>query len=204
MGSRTCIMDIKGLPHLDEIQGIVSCVVLESFFPHFGTSRANFTMRNRGRDICKSRHFNHMKSKNVWYEYFFEESFKLKGDRLQVRLVSDSNLTLRSFGVHIIHKHEENANDHPDMSRVESCFSFDEINYDWKISSIEDESDEECENSVGSIPEDESDEERLELSECAKMAEKIGNDHVEDFLLEKVCLSLMYMFVCVLVYGSYL
>jgi hypothetical protein len=161
-------------------------------------------MRNRGRDIHKWRHFNHMESKNVWYEYFFEESFKLKGDRLQVRLVTDSNLTLRSFGVHIIHKHEENANDHPDMSRVESCFSFDEINYDWKISSIEDESDEECENSVGSIPEDESDEERLELSECDKMAEKIGNDHVEDFLLEKVCLSLMYMFVCVLVYGSYL
>ncbi|XP_059430104.1 disease resistance-like protein DSC1 [Corylus avellana] len=185
MGSRTCIMDIKGLPHLDEIQGIVFCAVLQPFSNRIINEDARFTMRNRGRDIHKLRDFIDMKSKNVWYEYFFQESFELKGDCLQVRLVTNPELTIRSFGVHIIHKHEENANDHPNMPLVES-FSFDEINHDWKISSIQDESDEECENSVGSLTKDESDEERLELSECAKMVQKIGNDQVEEFLLEKV------------------
>ena len=40
----------------------------------------------------------------------------------------------------------------------------------------------------------------IDLSDCNDMAEKIGKE-VEDSLLDKVCLSLMYAFVCVLVYG---
>jgi hypothetical protein len=43
----------------------------------------------------------------------------------------------------------------------------------------------------------------IDLSDCYKMADKIGKE-VEDFVLDKVCLSLMYVFVCVLVYGLYL
>ena len=42
----------------------------------------------------------------------------------------------------------------------------------------------------------------IDLSDCYKMAEKIENQ-VKDFLLDKVCLFLMYVFVCVLVYGLY-
>jgi hypothetical protein len=54
-------MDIKGLPHLDVIQGIAFCAVLEP--------------------ICEGP-FNEVdvESKNVWYEYFIEESFELKRD----------------------------------------------------------------------------------------------------------------------------
>jgi hypothetical protein len=92
-------MDIKGLPHLDEIQGIVFCAVLEPFRegPENNVpDLAQLRMRHKGTvDICRSRFFNYMKSKNVWHEYFVQESFELKGDSLQAELFIPSPLFVR-------------------------------------------------------------------------------------------------------------
>ena len=150
-------MDIKGLPHLDEIQGIVLCAVLESSSakPLDFVDFAKFTMRHKIIDIHKQRNFNYMESKNVWYEYFVPESFELNGDSLQVKLVTNIGLFIISFGVHIIYKHKENANDHPGRTRVTSSCSLEATHRFREIPSIEDESDEESEYFMGSIKEDE-------------------------------------------------
>jgi hypothetical protein len=218
-------MNIKGLPHLDEIliQGIVFCAVLESDLdagPHHDcVDFAKFTMRHKGIEIDKMRDFTSMESKHVWYEYFVLESFELNGDSLQVRLSTDfmskkkgfCKLFIRSFGVHIIHKHEENANDHPDMTHVESCFSFEGNGRYSEISSTQDESDEESENSVGSIKEDE-ESENLECLTKRNKIERIqpsksrcddGSDD-GDYNLESSCFSVRNPYLTLMLVFIYL
>ena len=106
---------IEGLPHLDEIQGIVFCAVVEPT-DHLCKPYADFSMR--WCQIYRSRSVSCLKSKNVWYEYFVRESFELKGDSLQANLYlgSDEELFIGSVGVHIIYKHAENAKDHPHVN----------------------------------------------------------------------------------------
>jgi hypothetical protein len=167
-------MDIKGLPPLDEIQGIVFCALLEPSLEGpqiYVVDMAEFTMRHKGIDIIGRvlREFKYLESKNVWHEYFDREYFELKGDSLQFELFTHRPLVFRSVGVHIKHKHAENAKDHPDVTHVDFHFSIDESNrrrtYFLESSSAQDEPDEEIKNSVGSIEENEVDEE-TEISEC--------------------------------------
>ncbi|XP_059429094.1 disease resistance protein RPV1-like [Corylus avellana] len=131
-GSQSCIIDIKGLLPLDEIQGIVFCALLQPIREGFhdnSVDAVQFTMRHKGIDsIGRLREFKFVETKNVLHDYFDLEYFELKGDSLQVELSMISRMFVRSVGVHIIHKHAENAKDHPDVTHVDFRFSIDESN----------------------------------------------------------------------------
>ena len=176
-------MDIKGLPPLDEIQGIVFCAILQPIRdgPQIHVvDLAEFTMRHKGIDIIGGpREFKYLESKNVWHEFFDLEYFELKGDNLQFDLFTHRPLVFRSVGVHIMHEHAENAKDHPYVTHVDLHFSIDESNgrrtYSLGSSSAQDESVEEIENSVGLIEEIEVDE-KSENSVCSIKEDEVDEE----------------------------
>ncbi|KAB1201389.1 hypothetical protein CJ030_MR0G003779 [Morella rubra] len=72
-----------------------------------------------------------MSSDHVWLEYFVVESFKLKEDSLRVKFNSNSNsLFLKSCGVHLVHKHEQNVKDHPEVLREDVDVHLDVLDED--------------------------------------------------------------------------
>ena len=70
-------------------------------------------------------------SNHVWLEYLVLEPFVLEEDNLQVWVLTGSNLFIKSCGVHMIHKHEENAKDHPSMIQVGFNFRFYDPNLEF-------------------------------------------------------------------------
>jgi hypothetical protein len=59
-------------------------------------------------------------------------SSQLKGDSLHVEFsMVPYSLFIQSCGVHVIHKHEENAKDHPNMIHVDFNFRFYDPNLEF-------------------------------------------------------------------------
>jgi hypothetical protein len=72
-------------------------------------------------------------SDHVWLEYFVLESSELKGDSLQVEFsMIPYSLFIPSCGVHVIHKYEENAKDHPGVIHVDFNFRFYDPNLEFE------------------------------------------------------------------------
>jgi hypothetical protein len=162
----SCTIGIEGLPHLDETQGIVFCAVLESTSegPYNHIKRPWLEFKMNWHENYRLRSVSCLKSKNVWYEYSVQGSFKLNSGRSNAEFFIESKwfLFVGSVGVHIIHKHAENAKDHPNVTHVEFHFPMKEF-ISWEVHPHttnpivglikEDEVDEEGENLVCSIKE---------------------------------------------------
>ncbi|XP_059428984.1 disease resistance protein RUN1-like [Corylus avellana] len=116
--SKSCEIDITGHLHLNEIKGIVVCVVMGTkplISSEDPTTYIRVNIINEGvSTLIGDRGLNFIGSDHVWLEYFVLESSELKGDNLRVKFYSPSDSVLfKSCGAHLIHRHEEKANDHP-------------------------------------------------------------------------------------------
>jgi hypothetical protein len=115
---------------LDEIKGIIFCAVIGPIIgmsSNLSHAPGDFIISNKGIGIDdRHRDFHLLGSDHVWLEYFVPESPQLKVDStLQVEFYIDPySLFIHSCGVHVIHKHEENAKDRPSMIQVDFNFSF--------------------------------------------------------------------------------
>jgi hypothetical protein len=115
---------------LNEIKGIVFCVVMGTkplISSEDPTAYIRVNIINEGvTTLIGDRGLNFIGSDHVWLEYFVLESSELKGDNLRVKVYSHSDSVLfKSCGAHLIHKHEENANDHPGVLHEDSNFHLD-------------------------------------------------------------------------------
>ena len=103
--------------HLDEIKGIAFCVVMgtTAIFPEDPIAYIDVNIIDEGaKTSIGGRVLNFMGSDHVWLQYSVLESLELKGDNLRVEFYGESDSVLfKSCGVHLIHKNEENAKDHP-------------------------------------------------------------------------------------------
>ncbi|XP_059429087.1 TMV resistance protein N-like [Corylus avellana] len=162
----TRAMDINGLPDLDEIKGIAFCAV---FGPTLGfdldenTYKFSLAISSKGVEIetreryiavaSSDRVWKVSRSNHVWLEYLVLEPVVLEEDNLQVRFSISSGLSIISCGVHLIHKHEENAKDHPSLTHVDFNFCL------QSFGDESDECDEESDNPECSAEEDDCDDE---------------------------------------------
>jgi hypothetical protein len=116
---------------LNEIKGIAFCAVFgpiivadldEDYVDlSFAISSKGIEIETRPRYIKLP---SVLSSNHVWLEYLVLEPFVLEEDDLQVRFLMSSELFIKSCGVRLIHKHEENAKDHPSLTHMDFNFSF--------------------------------------------------------------------------------
>ena len=121
---------------MDEIKGIIFCAVIGPILGISSDSNhapGDFRISNKGIRIDERHRAFHLPgSDHVWLEYFVPESSQLKGDSLHVEFsMVPYSLFIQSCGVHVIHKHEENAKDHPSMIQVEFNFRFYDPNLEF-------------------------------------------------------------------------
>jgi hypothetical protein len=153
---------------LDEIKGIAFCAVFgpilvadldEDYVDlSFAISSKGIEIETRPRYIKLP---SVLSSNHVWLEYLVLEPFVLEEDDLQVRFLMSSELFIKSCGVRLIHKHEENAKDHPSLTHVDFNFCLEysdgEIEY-FHSPTREDECNEKGENSECLAEEEDCDE----------------------------------------------
>jgi hypothetical protein len=127
-GGNVCVIDINGLSNLDEIKGIAFCAVfgpilvadLDEDYVDW-----SIAISSKGIEIETRPRFNlpNVLVYHVWLEYLVLEPFVLEEDNLQVEVFMIPELFIKSCGVRMIYKHnEENAKDHPSLTHVDFNF----------------------------------------------------------------------------------
>jgi hypothetical protein len=111
---------------LDEIKGIAFCAVFGSS-PEVPYEKVDafFCIEVSGKGIKIGRRLRYLElqsSNHVWLEYLVLEPSVLEEDDLRVLVSMSSELFIKSCGVHMIYKHEENAKDHPSLTHVDFNF----------------------------------------------------------------------------------
>ncbi|XP_018856522.2 disease resistance protein RPP2B-like [Juglans regia] len=114
--SHSCELDISGPLYLEEIIGIVLCVVL-GFDPDYPMGPfSGICVSINGSMLVEERFYLYGGSDHVYLNYSFPECIEQllrypTGDNLRFRFYCDSyKVMFKSCGVHIIYKHEENEN----------------------------------------------------------------------------------------------